>query len=147
LPEGKDYIEIYGESAQALLSPDKSDEAPKEQIAANSPELKINEAQCTQCGLCADNCPVNNIDCSVSPPVFKAVNCFRCYYCEGICPTGAIECDFSNRVINVEPFKFFNKALDAAEAKGRFRRLVPAEDIGWTTPWGKSVEHPRLKVL
>jgi flavodoxin/ferredoxin len=147
LPEGKDYTDIYGVDAH-----------PHGGRITNGPEMKINEEKCTRCMLCADNCPINNIDFSVSPPIFKERNCYRCYFCEGICPTGAIECDFSRKLAWEEgnkdtgpvipKFNFFNQSLlNAAEAKGRFRRLVPLEDIGWDTTWEKVSKHPRLKII
>ncbi len=82
----------------------------------------------------------------MSPPVFKSRNCEKCLYCEGICPTGAIEYDFPPPELNFESQKFFQKNLAEAEAKGRFRRLVREEDIGWNTPWEKATGHPRLRV-
>jgi flavodoxin len=132
LPEGEDYVEAYGE----LFHPQPGRKVP------NGP-LIINKDKCTSCLLCADNCPCNNFDTSVSPPAFKTLECYRCYGCEGICPTGAIECTFAHLTMP----RVFNKNLQAAEAKGRFRRLVPVEDIGWDTPWEKVSTHPRVKVI
>ncbi len=45
-----------------------------------------------KCRLCMDNCPVNAIDLSVDPVVFRK-GCITCYFCEMLCPTGAIEFD------------------------------------------------------
>lgn len=144
LPEGKDYIELYGE-----------DSHPNGGRVSGGPEIIINMEKCTRCMLCTDNCPINNFDFSVSPPVVKTQNCYRCYFCEGLCPTGAVECDFAeqlvfekgSRVPEISVSKFNQKGLEAAEAKGRFRRLVPLEDIGWDTPWEKVTKHPRLKLI
>jgi hypothetical protein len=63
-----------------------------------------------------------------------------------ICPEGAIEVDY-------EPFtqeslkvvgSSFNKTLAEAEAEGRFRRLVPKEEVGWDAPYYMVYSrHPR----
>ena len=50
------------------------------------------ECRYPKCRLCVDNCPVNAIDLSVSPVVFRK-GCISCYFCEMLCPTGAIEAD------------------------------------------------------
>jgi hypothetical protein len=46
-----------------------------------------------------------------------------------------------------QPSKFpaFQWAL--AEVKGRFRRLLKEEDVGWQTPWEVITGHPRHKEL
>jgi hypothetical protein len=36
--------------------------------------------------------------------------------------------------------------VNAFEAKGLFRRLVPDEKIGWDTSFWKSNKHPRFKI-
>ena len=45
-----------------------------------------------KCRLCVDNCPVNAINLSVDPIIFRK-GCISCHFCELICPTGAIEID------------------------------------------------------
>jgi len=144
LPEGKEYIERYGEDGH-----------PHGGTVSGGPELKINVEKCTRCMLCAENCPINNIDFSVTPPVFKTQNCYRCYFCEGLCPAGALEVEFDKPLqfeqLNKAPLpsgqKFNQQGLAYAEAKGRFRRLVPLEKIGWDTTCEKVSKHPRLKII
>lgn len=55
-------------------------------------EMTLDRKKCRypMCHLCMDNCPVNAIDLSVDPIVFRR-GCISCYFCEMICPTGAIE--------------------------------------------------------
>ena len=59
-------------------------------------ELKMNldntKCRYPKCRLCMDSCPVNAIDLSVRPVIFRK-GCISCYFCELICPTGAIAFD------------------------------------------------------
>jgi len=113
-------------------------------------ELKINPDKCIRCGLCVKGCPCYNIDDSVFPYVFKTQDCEYCMFCEGICPTGAVEFNFESRgapggvggeTRSMEP------TLALAEAKGRFRRLLKEQDVGFNTPWETVTGHPRHKEL
>jgi ferredoxin len=115
-------------------------------------ELSVNAEKCTGCGLCAEACFYNNIDISVTPPVFKSYDCCGRdlnTFCEDICPTGAIE----NKGSPLLKFKAgeimggMRRSLDIAEAKGLFRRLVREEDMDWDTPWEKPTEHPHFKEI
>ena len=95
-----------------------------------------------------DNCPVDGIDLSVSPAVF-AKPCRICYFCEMICPEGAIEVDYEllAKASVGRLKKMFVEHLAEAEAEGRFRRLVPLEDVGWDTPYYKVYNtHPRYVI-
>ena len=58
-----------------------------------------------ECTLCADNCIVNSIDLSASPPVFRD-NCVTCSLCDKMCPVGAIELDAET--MKMRPHKIFN---------------------------------------
>ena len=111
--------------------------------------FKINEEKCTRCMLCVENCPTDNIDLSVSPPVFKTIQCMRCWYCEQICPEGAVEYDWEavvNAMAKGTGKKKLKAELEMAEEKGYFRRLVPVEDVGRDTVWYRVSKHPRLIV-
>ncbi len=95
---------------------------------------------------------MNAIDFSVTPPVFKR-SCEGDNLCWVLCPEDAVE------MINSETTSAgtatqqttphdhpFLKLLAEAEAKGRFRRLVPIDKIGWDTPIYKNPNHPRVVV-
>jgi flavodoxin/ferredoxin len=109
-------------------------------IGKGKMEFAFNKEKCTYpgCRLCMDNCPMDGIDLSVKPPVI-AKPCMACQFCVAICPTGAIALKASpggpssgfspDAAITI--FKeFYLAPLDRAEAEGRFRRLIPAEEIG-----------------
>ncbi|MCW3786060.1 nitroreductase family protein [Plebeiibacterium sediminum] len=56
-------------------------------------DFRIDESKCTQCGLCAQDCPVLIIDGKNGIPEIKAGkegNCLKCQHCMAICPTGAL---------------------------------------------------------
>ncbi|MGM0418883.1 MAG: EFR1 family ferrodoxin [Thermodesulfobacteriota bacterium] len=71
-------------------------EMEKSSLAAaknHMPEKMISEKLCTQCGICAELCPVEAIE--LDPyPVFKE-NCITCFKCVKECPEDAILCDAS----------------------------------------------------
>ena len=110
-------------------------------------QRKVNMEKCRypECTLCVDNCPMNSIDFSISPPKFKS-NCFAEFFCEAICPEGAIEVDFGPlaAVHDIPVKERCVRLLEEAEAKGRFRRLVPLEEVGWDTHLYEVTGHPRL---
>jgi Fe-S-cluster-containing hydrogenase component 2/flavodoxin len=113
------------------------------------PKPKFNMQKCLypKCQLCMDYCPVNAIDLSASPQVLVK-DCRPCFFCEKICPTGAIEFDYETGAKRtILRVKRDDKDLDKAEAEGRFRRLVPKENIGWNTPYEKVYsKHPRYVI-
>ncbi|MFC1533024.1 EFR1 family ferrodoxin [Thermodesulfobacteriota bacterium] len=147
-----------GENYLIPLLTDKSDKelhgqrekTPTDLIEARriaKTQMRINLEKCTECNLCVQNCPVNAIDFTVSPPVFKVDLCVPCWFCEQICPTGAIEVDWEalTRVYDKHNEIELNATLDAAEARGCFRRLVPREDIKWGAQyWYQLSKYPRI---
>jgi flavodoxin/ferredoxin len=111
--------------------------------------LRFNRAKCVypHCRLCMDNCPMNGIDLTVEPPVV-ANPCMNCGFCLMICPTGALYVDEKKmealcQWIRDDMRNWDPPRLAQAEAQGRFRRLVPADKIGWETPVYKVYnQHP-----
>ena len=56
-------------------------------------KFEVRQELCTQCGLCARDCPVNIIDLQTGYPRIEADKehtCIRCQHCLAICPTAAL---------------------------------------------------------
>jgi ferredoxin/flavodoxin len=76
------------------------------------PEFHLNKEKCTQCGQCAEQCPVEAIVLDPYPRWVK--ECDRCYlWCDLYCPAQAVECDWSKQT------GFMEKVLEDAKKKGR----------------------------
>jgi NAD-dependent dihydropyrimidine dehydrogenase PreA subunit len=140
LPEGKDADPLW--RIQPLASSDLN-----EARIWTKKNMKINMDKCKYpaCTVCIDNCPVNSIDFSVSPPVFRS-NCLMDFFCESVCPEGAIEADFSRYMVihDVLVKGLFVRTLNDAEAQGKFRRLVPMERVEWNRHQLEITGHPRI---
>ncbi len=87
-------------------TPEKKDFRTKDSVFAqltsfegmnkDFPKFKINEENCSQCGQCAETCPVDAIILDPYPRWIK--KCDRCYLCEMWCPEKAIECNWDAQV-------------------------------------------------
>ena len=142
-PRGSEYEEIYqpapGPSREILRNFSKT-------LARI--EFKVNKEKCRypKCTLCIDNCPMESIDFTESPPLFN-INCDQCWTCEQACPQGAIEVDWvpfhEAHLPMIPPLE---ESLKIFEERGTFRRLIPKEDIGWDSFVWQS-KHPRFKVV
>ena len=143
LPKGKEYKKLY----EPGPSPTK-EQYDKMMKAIARVVFKVNLEKCNypKCTICVDNCPMSAIDFSVSPPLFDS-DCDKCFLCEMACPRGAVEADYSDFIAAYGPEMFIplEKSLEIYEARGRFRRLVPPEKIGWNTPT-YTLKHPRFKI-
>ncbi len=56
-------------------------------------DFKIDEAKCTQCGICSKECPTLIINGKKGIPEIKEgkeKNCIKCQHCLAVCPTGAL---------------------------------------------------------
>jgi len=142
LPTGNEYDEIY----------DPGDQPSREiltvfQRARAQLRYTVNKEKCLypKCTLCIDNCPTHSIDFSVDPPMFY-IDCDRCWMCEQICPRGAIEVYWDD-YINAHRLMIdaIESSLEIFEKRGKFRRLVKPEEIGWDT-FVYTFKHPRFKI-
>ncbi|NIA18974.1 MAG: hypothetical protein GWP07_00840 [Xanthomonadaceae bacterium] len=57
------------------------------------PKRLVNEDLCTQCGICAEQCPVAAL--TLAPYPVYADHCILCFNCMRCCPEKAIEADLS----------------------------------------------------
>ena len=154
LPKGREYDELYpGRGSSWQLKKQKRTEVPRdmelmELIGLRDFDFKFNKEKCLypKCTVCIDNCPTNSINMSISPPIIRK-RCDRCWFCEQICPQGAIEVDWEPivRLIEKNVAPGFAELSKEAEAKGRFRRLVPLSDVGRNTYWYTVKKPPRIK--
>ena len=100
-------IEIVGEAVESFIARD-FDVVRKPPVAIRHrpmraflknqicPRPTIDEAICTNCGICVEVCPVKPkaVDWhdgdESRPPAFKYDRCIRCYCCQELCPEGAV---------------------------------------------------------
>jgi ferredoxin len=156
LPQGSQYDDLYpGRGSSWQLKKDrKPSPTPAarllEQTGLRSFDFTFHREKCLypECTLCIDNCPTGSIDMSADPPI-GGKRCDRCWYCEQLCPRGAIEIDWPAiaKVINEHVAPGFIEIYKEAQARQRFRPLVPLEKVGWDTFWYTVNKHPRLKPL
>jgi flavodoxin/NAD-dependent dihydropyrimidine dehydrogenase PreA subunit len=122
-----------------------------EMTASIRSKKRIDMSKCRYpaCTICVDNCPMNSIDFSVTPPVFTS-NCEADDLCWAICPTGAIEItnmDECQRWMGMTGTGHrFLKILDDYAARGKFRKLIKDEEIGFGSTLMDSPDIPRLKL-
>lgn len=100
-------IELLGDAPEQFFAPDFSvDRTPVKPYKKNALVPLLNNSlvakpvmvpeNCTQCGTCIANCPVDgkavnwNKGDKSQPPVFDYDKCIRCYCCQEICPDQAI---------------------------------------------------------
>lgn len=126
-------------------------------------QFKIDGTKCTQCGLCAADCPANIIVMTDNGPIVpseKESFCYKCEHCLAVCPTAAVS------VLGLDPLHSIplSAALPGAaqmEAliKGRrsVRRYKDEDidpellqrllDVAWHAPTGKNDRQVRLTVI
>jgi flavodoxin/NAD-dependent dihydropyrimidine dehydrogenase PreA subunit len=143
LPEGPDAPMLWQPEP-----PHKDKHA--EAIKLAKKRIKINMEKCTypKCHVCIDHCPMDSIDFSSNPPVFKR-NCIMDFLCEVLCPTGAIELNYEELFGDEPPMPQDHPLimnLKKAESEGKFRFLVPFDKIGFSTPLCKLAAHPRYVI-
>lgn len=114
-----------------------------------------------KCRLCVDNCLMEYIDFSASPRRYGSEGdaCdmwMGCTFCENICPTGAISGDWEGHAQRMKHVfaglgmggeNLLERVIGEAEAAGRFRRLVPKEEVRLDRPFFVVHDkHPRFRI-
>jgi ferredoxin/flavodoxin len=61
-------------------------------------KMKLDRAKCNSCGICAEKCPLNNIE--IGDTAVIGDRCQYCFRCAGICPRGAIHGVASPRTLH-----------------------------------------------
>jgi ferredoxin len=87
----------------------------------------VEEAECTGCGICVSECPVDTIYMENKKAVVDMENCIHCAICHQVCPTNAVKHDsekIPDRVtLNVQRTKAFMddcaRYLEDEEEKGK----------------------------
>ena len=110
-----------------------------------------------KCHICMDNCTMGFIDLGAEPQKYGSCgdacdDTHGCTYCEMLCPTGAIHPAVPYEEVcpvgQEHGSALFEMVLNKAEAEGKFRRLVPLEEVGTRRPFYSVYNrHPRLKAL
>lgn len=112
------------------------------------------ESKCLypKCTICMDNCTMGYIDLAQNRfgnRGFKCDDCHECSYCFMLCPSGAIYTDppMEEHVAQSKGKRkvMFEQMLDRDEASGKFRRLIPVEQVGIDTPY--VLAHPKRPYL
>ena len=110
------------------------EEGERDVVERFSEMLRFHKEKCRypKCRLCMENCPVLGIDLSMDPPVL-AEPCLMCEFCARVCPTGALDIDEWVAAVAAETGTIFERflmsAIDQAETEGKFRRLLPKEEL------------------
>ncbi|MCC7462025.1 MAG: flavodoxin domain-containing protein [Gammaproteobacteria bacterium] len=113
------------------------------------PVRSFDMEKCTYptCTLCVDKCPMKCIDLESDPPHVRN-DCEGCDLCYCLCPKDAIA------ITNLEkahlplrmasPAHPFVQAIERYERAGKFRRLVPLEQVGFDNPVYMNRNAPRI---
>ncbi len=138
-PRGKDYDEMD------FPLPFPVDDVKEIDKFFALTRLRVNTEKCNhpKCNLCVRECPMGAIYMSEAPNAMGR-NCIQCFNCALRCPQHAIEYDWAGfqRLHDPLLISWLMKTMDILEARGRLRRLVSDDQIGWETPTWKSKELP-----
>lgn len=92
--------------------------------------IEVNKNLCIGCGLCKNDCPVNNINIEEKKSVIKTQDCLKCGHCVAICPKSAITITgFDEEPIEItkQPTVDSNELLMALKAKRSIRKFKNKE--------------------
>ncbi len=122
--------------------------------------IEVNKDLCIGCGLCKNDCPVNNIDMKDKKSVIKDQDCIKCGHCVAICPKAAITMtgfDEPSIEFAKQPTLDSNELLMAIKGRRTIRKFknkeVPLEiveqiiEAGRFTPSAKNTQDVSYIVL
>lgn len=122
--------------------------------------IEVNKDLCIGCGLCKNDCPVNNIIIKDKKSVIKNQDCIKCGHCAAICPKEAITLtgfDEPPIELSKQPILDSNELLMAIKSRRTIRKFknkkVPLEIIqqiieaGRFTPSAKNAQDVSYIVL
>lgn len=123
-------------------------------------QIQINASACIGCGLCAKDCPANNLAVAGQKAVLKSQDCIKCGHCVAICPKAAVSMSgFDEPPIELEtqPRMDAGLLLQALKARRSIRQFAkrPVEqaaidaviEAGRWTPTAKNAPSVSYLVL
>ncbi len=78
----------------------QANEISIEKVKAMHPGFELDQDLCTQCGVCAENCPVGAITLDPYPVIGN--DCILCNNCVKTCPEGAFSVDLSGTIDRIQ---------------------------------------------
>ncbi len=120
-------------------------------IPKSKHEIDMKKCTYPKCTICADRCPMHSIDLSTHPPTFHS-DCEGCDLCYSLCPHDAIsipnlaQAQIPLSAAAKDPNSPFVQFLNKYAAVGRFRRLVPLNQVGWNNPAYLNKNAPRIVI-
>ena len=89
----------------------------------------IDKKNCTGCGICVRECPVNAISIKEGKAEINMEKCIRCGKCHDICPQGAVRHDSEKIPLEIEDnIKEIKKLMEnfktKEEKKGFLERMI-----------------------
>jgi nitroreductase/NAD-dependent dihydropyrimidine dehydrogenase PreA subunit len=87
-------------------------------------KIRIEQSQCTGCGLCINDCIVNDIELKEGKAAPLNKNCFKCGHCIAICPQRAVTADGFMEEIKEYEESTFAIAPETFLNAVKFRRSV-----------------------
>ncbi|MEN8687309.1 MAG: nitroreductase family protein [Desulfuromonadales bacterium] len=126
-------------------------------------KFEVRQEICTQCGLCAKDCPVNIIDLRTGYPrieAHKEGTCIKCQHCLAICPTAALSIlgqrpeqgrSIKGRLPDPDRMEILIKGRRSVR-QYRAENLDPALinrllDVAWQAPTGVNLRQVRFSVI